>query len=473
MANDSLYRQLVPDAPLHRRTERDASEGQLSRVEAGRSITEPVRAGLQRPRLISSCAGTIDQIMFVFPAYGVDDPELVAGYRSVIGALRPGTEFVVVHAESKRTDVEAWFTAAGHPSANITYVPLPDYVNFTDWAEDGYVALTDSVDDTRYLMEPWEFPRAGDALISESVQDHAPIRSGQAPLIFQGGNCLVGDSFWLLGRDYFADSIELLNRPRPPVSAPEGATSEAFAAQLFADYVDAERTLILVGATRPIPVRHYYGKREESGYFLDVAGDGVGTFQPIFHIDMFITLVGADEQGLFDVLVGSPSLGDELLGTTSPYSLDDVYDAIAEDLANAGLNVHRNPLVHYPTIGRSFTVDELRATAGQPGNEVLLEAVSELVTAGAADSTPVAVRSWHHITWNNCLVENSRSDAGRHVYLPTFGHGPYRELAKVDDRMKVLWEERGFAVHMLGDFNVFARRQGVVHCIKKYLRRGQ
>jgi hypothetical protein len=37
---------------------------------------------------------------------------------------------------------------------------------------------------------------------------------------------------------------------------------------------------------------------------------------------------------------------------------------------------------------------------------------------------------------------------------------------------KALWEESGFTVHLLGDFNPFARRQGVVHCIKKYLRRG-
>ena len=35
-----------------------------------------------------------------------------------------------------------------------------------------------------------------------------------------------------------------------------------------------------------------------------------------------------------------------------------------------------------------------------------------------------------------------------------------------------LWEGLGFDVHSLADFNSFARRQGVVHCIKKYLRRG-
>ena len=50
-------------------------------------------------------------------------------------------------------------TAAGHPIGNVTFVELPDYVNFTDWAEDGYVSLADT-NGVSFLMEPWEFPRS-------------------------------------------------------------------------------------------------------------------------------------------------------------------------------------------------------------------------------------------------------------------------------------------------------------------------
>jgi hypothetical protein len=80
------------------------------------------------------------------------------------------------------------------------------------------------------------------------------------------------------------------------------------------------------------------------------------------------------------------------------------------------------------------------------------------------------VRSWHHITWNNCLVEDSDAE-GRHVYLPTYGAGA-PDLAALDAHMAALWERLGYTVHPLADFGSFARRQGVVHCIKKYLRRG-
>ncbi len=454
MPRPRAFRLLVPDAPPHGRTEGDLSAVQLRRTRAVGALRQP---GLQSPSLVSSCDGSIDRILFAFPRYGVEDRDLAAAFRSVIAALRVGTRFVVVHHDS--TPVTAWF--GGHPAENVTYVPMPDYVSFTDWAEDGYVSLKDGADGTAYLMEPWEFPRAGDALIADAVGDHAAIQAGQAPLIFQGGNCLVGPRTWLLGKDYFADSLDLLNGARAPVEVPAGSTPEQFVRQIFADYVDAGRELLVVGTGKAIPLRDYYGTRDGDDYVLDIAGDGAGTFQPIFHIDMFITLLGAD-----DVLVGSPRLADGLLGTTSPFALDDVYDTIARDLAAAGMRVHRNPLVHRATRGQRLTVAQLR----QIDDEALQVAVEELVSAGASESTTVTVRAWHHVTWNNCLVENSEA-YGKTVYLPTFGHGANRDLAPVDQHMKGVFESFGYTVHLLADFTKFARRQGVVHCVKKYLDR--
>ena len=379
---------------------------------------------------------------------------------------------MVAHHESQKAAIESWFFGAGHESASITWAPLPDFTNFTDWAEDGYVALEDAADGSRYLMEPWEFPRAGDALIADSVEEFANVNASQSPLIFQGGNCLIGDDFWLLGKDYFADSVQLTQGSRPPVAVPSGTTPESFVRQLFSKYVDAGRNLRVVGTTNAIPIRPFYGAREANEYFLDIAADGGGTFQPIFHVDMFVTLIGRNASNDFEVLVGSPQIADQLLGTTSPYSLSSVYDNIASQLTGFGLTVQRNPLVHRPTFGRTFSVGQLRQTANQPPGDVeLLTAVNELVAAGAGESTAVSVRSWHHITWNNCLVENSEAQ-GKHVYLPTFGHGANADLKPLDDHMKNLCECFEFRVHMLGDFNEFARRQGVVHCVKKYLNRG-
>jgi hypothetical protein len=470
----ALYRLLVPDAPLHRRTERDRRPAPeiAPRARAGALLRgTAARPGLQRPSLVSSFRDRIDTILFAFPNYGVSQPALAEAYQSVVRALRVGTRFVVVHHKSGGRHVKKWFDSAGHPAANVTFVPLPDYVSFTDWAEDAYVALTEDSGARTYLMEPWEFPRAGDALLAEAIQEVTDIQAAQAPLIFQGGNCLVGDEFWLMGKDYFADSLSLVASDRAPVEKPDRKSPAAFLRRLFKDYVDADRKLVVLGTAKEIAVREYYGTREGRQFFLDLASGGTGLFQPIFHIDMFVTLVGWNARREFQVLVGSPAMADEMLGTTSPFALDDVYDTLAKALAREGFEVTRNPLVHRPTIAQTTTVARLRDLATTATNEALLDAVKELEALGARDSTKVNVRDWHHVTWNNCLVENTET-VGRHVYLPTFGHRPNGDLKTIDVHMKKLWTSLGFTVHPLADFNEFARRQGVVHCIKKYLRRG-
>jgi hypothetical protein len=468
MVNDSIYRALVPDAPAHMRTEGDAST--MATVKRRRLLAiQEASPGLQSPSLVSSYAGAIERVLFCFPAWGAEEPDLAAGYRSVIEALRPGTRFIVAHAKAARPLVEPWFEQASHPSENVEFVPLPDYVNLTDWAEDAYVALTE--DGESYLMEPWTFRRGGDAMIADAVEEYTDVRASSAPLIFQGGNCLVGSDFWLLGKDYFADTIYLFNEPQPPVGVGQNGDPRMLATETFSRYVDATRRLILIGTRKPIPIVGHVGSKQDGVFYLDVAASGAGTFQPIFHIDMFLTLVGENGDGKFEVLVGSPSLADERLGTTSPFALGAVYDDIAESLGREGFVVRRNPLVHRSTLGRRATLPELTELTQRPGGESVALAIAQLRKAGADDSTEIQVRDWHHITWNNCLVENAGA-MGKDVYLPTFGHEPYEDLAIIDAEMSELWESLGFTVHLLADFNPFARRQGVVHCIKKYVRRG-
>lgn len=466
MYGDAAFRFLVPDAPGHRRTDRD----RFPAVGPSRAATLNqlrVTPGIARPSLVSSWAGSIDRLLLAFPSYGVHAPELAAGYRSVIGTLRRGTEFVVVHHERDRAAVEAWFAEAGHVAR---LVPMPDYVDFTDWAEDGYVALVDQGEEGTYLLEPWSFPRAGDSLIADAVEEHGPVRATQAPLVFQGGNCLIGDDFWLLGTDYFLDTLELVGSGELPVSVPPGQTAADFVRELFRRHVDSDRELVLVGTRRPPGLKAYYATVEDGEFHLDVPGDGVGDVQPIFHIDMFVTLTGRAD-GRFRVLVGSPRLADELLGTTSPFALQNAYDEIAAGFEARGFDVVRNPLVHRPRIAQRLTFANLRAFSETPDGAELREVVAELAAAGAQAQSTVNVRAWHHITWNNCLVENS-AEVGRNVYLPTFGHGDNADLAVIDDEMDRLWTGLGFTVHRLADFNAFASRQGVVHCIKKYLGRG-
>jgi hypothetical protein len=226
---------------------------------------------------------------------------------------------------------------------------------------------------------------------------------------------------------------------------------------------------VVLGTEKPISLRQYVGTKEGSEYILDVPAEGAGTYQPIFHIDMFVTLVGGGKNEKFKVLVGDPSLADKALGTKSPYALAEVYDTIAKQFEDLGFEVVRNPIVHWQTKGRKYKLSKLGEIAASSKDEALSRSVAELAGLGASDATDVTARSWHHITWNNCLVE--RMEKGSTVYLPTFGYGDKSSLAVLDQQMTALWKGLGFEVKLLGDFNGFAERQGVVHCIKKYLER--
>ena len=203
---------------------------------------------------------------------------------------------------------------------NLEFVPMPDWVSLTDWAEDGYVSLKDAADDSGYLMEPWSFPRAGDSLIADAVEEYTELKASGAPLVFQGGNCLVGERLLAAGH-------RLLRRhPGPPgrvtaagLDATRRRSRGSSPRGCSATYVDATRRLILVGTRRPIPLRDFVGTHETGTTSISTSpSEGAGTFQPIFHIDMFVTLVGPGADGAFEVLVGSPRLADERLGVSSP-----------------------------------------------------------------------------------------------------------------------------------------------------------
>jgi hypothetical protein len=412
----------------------------------------PVASGPGEPSLISSAHGKISRLLFVIPEY-VADPGaelLVKAYDSVFKQLPEYTRVVVL----------------AHPAAqNITEKLLKDngldgraeartaaaYLPLTVWAEDAYAAANDA-DGSAWLVEPFVFTRNGDALIADNVSRFTNIKNSQTPLVFQGGNILIGDDFWFLGMDYIAETIQLaLGKfpnvgARPPLKLPDDLPSTdkpkerqdallKFAEGLLGQYLDRKRKLVPVFSRKEIP-RSVQKKIKVGGEdWTEVIFDGTGNFQPIFHIDMFLSLAGRDDQGRYQVLVGSPKLAAELLGVTSPpQAMDEIFDDIAQQLADLGFAITRTPL---PLV--------------------------------AYDDPDEKVRRWEWATSNNCWVEISQ-DAKR-VYLPTYGYAEFEKLKATDDAIANIWRGLGFEVVQFGDFHPFTIAQGAAHCMKKYLGR--
>ena len=118
--NPSTYSELVPSPPRFRRTEGDGSLDRADDRERPRSMAmappQDEAPGIQTPSLISSYQGDIKSLLLVFPTFGVEDPILSSAYRSVIAAMRPGTQFAVCcHEEVMGTVSEVPVTWVHRP----------------------------------------------------------------------------------------------------------------------------------------------------------------------------------------------------------------------------------------------------------------------------------------------------------------------------------------------------------------------
>jgi hypothetical protein len=392
---------------------------------------EPVK-----PRIVSTAHGSIDHVLLTYPAYLQGELSYERVYADLLAKLPKRTEVTVFVHPRVEADLQR-VVDEQRAGATTNLVVAPEFLNFTVWAEDPYVVVedTDPASAATYLVEPFTFNRAGDALIADRVAQASPFQSTQSPLYFQGGNVLIGDDFVLLGVDYLNETLDTF-RTSGAVSIPAGADPFDYISGLFRRTFGEDRELFFPGTRLPVPQQSEGPITVNGQRWTEQRYIGTGTRQPIFHIDMLISLAGRGPDGRYRLLVGSPAEADRILGRPpSRYAMHEVFDDVASRLSAEGFDVIRNPLpityVDYP--------DE-------------------------------RLREWYFPTSNNVLVEIA--DDSRQVWLPTYGHGPWQELAATDEANRQVWEGLGFEVHLLGDFNIFTQNLGAVHCIKKFLLRG-
>jgi hypothetical protein len=210
---------------------------------------------------------------------------------------------------------------------------------------------------------------------------------------------------------------------------------ENYVKRLYQQTFDPQRKLVYVGTKLPVPQYQTRPITLNGEPWTEEIYLGTGNVQPIFHIDMFIALAGRSKSGKYRLVVGSPAQADKLLNRRPiPHAMAAIFDDVARQLRRQGFEVMRNPL---------------------PLTYV--------------DDASQKVRTWYFATANNCLVQIDAES--QTVWLPTYGHGPWAELAVTDEANERVWERLGFEVHRLGDFNPFTQNLGSVHCIKKYLER--
>ncbi|GAA0584947.1 hypothetical protein [Caenispirillum bisanense] len=420
-----------------------------ARVEAGVAALPP---DPPTPAPSSSVNGQIQRMLLAISDEIAMSAPLWPVFQAIIIQM-PNTAFVVLVEEEARQIVSQWLTLQG-PVVN-------GRVTLVDWQqnEDGDPPLTGWVQDP-FIPAVYGGQRPPtQLLVPQGSDDPIPIQlaADQAleleravtPVAFEGGNLLFDAGRYCIGLDTIDQTQALItNGTIPP--APHGVGADGYITNLYHRYVDGTRDPCRIGLpdvtypaqqTREIMVNgHPY---DETVYF----GNLEGTHQPIFHIDMFITLLGRDEATDSPlVLLGSPIQAQDLMYDeveTPPEALADGFDAIQTQLQSYGYVVRRNPL---PLMYLDFPPDE--------GNER-------------------GERRWFFASYNNCIVEVT--ETSKTVWMPTYGQG-YGEweprLARVNDANEALFQELGFTVIRMPDCTMLACDAGSIHCVVNYLQRG-
>lgn len=427
---------------VHRRDADVPDDVRRARVRTAAVAASIAGTRPSSPSLVATAAGAIAHLLLTIPSYAVQggarNPYGVV-YRDLIAKLPAETELVILTHEAVADDVRGWLAGAGRATpGHDELVVTDDFLGFSVWAEDAYAVIAEDFGveggSAHAFVEPAAFPRYGDALVADQVSTAAQLGLYQAPLHLQGGNVLIGDDFFFIGIDYplltFAEGI---------LTAPTPAAEDELVREVYRRYLDAERTFVPVGTTLPVPPadRREFRLQGETWVEDIYAGNAPGTRQPIFHIDMFVSLAGRGADGRYRVLVGDPRAAAQL--TNEPlqaHAMAPIFDDIARDLARRGYAVTRTPL---PLV--------------------------------YSDDPGARVRSWYFATSNNALVHAPDGDRPT-VYLPTYAHGPFATALAATDRANAeVWEGLGYEVVALGDFHPFAINLGAAHCIKKYLGR--
>jgi hypothetical protein len=359
---------------------------------------------------LSDVSGRITHILFALPGY---DPTfaqpLLSSFREIREALGPNVRCSVVHRPDQAELVQehlgatasldgiAWDAGfvlrLGHTHSTvdgstlrITRLALPD---FTSWIQDAFLVAGNS---DRILASSHVRRQHGgwDDEVPYRVADHLCWRYEQLSCAFEAGNVLVDDECVVIGVDVRAN-----------------ASPQQW---------DALQSVLTRGGRR-----------------LVVIGP---TPQPVFHLDLYVTLAGLDHaSGKPIAVVGSVRRARELIGQRADLGVDQGLDATAAELEQAGYLVRRLPLLPF---------------------------TSDLAPGGA----------WY--SYNNCLVERyGKSETEcRRVIVPAYGSGNAADLDTLDAEAARVWSSLGFGVRLVrGAFAHLAPLGGSVRGMTKVLRR--
>lgn len=406
-------------------------------------VTIPV----DNPRLVSSAHGLLNRILIVFPQY-TEKSENIELIAELFKKMPSSTKFVIwVYNDTRTIKVLEeelfhlgidYFFYEGRLDTKDLYVgrkccvlKAPKNFQFSAWIQDPFLVVQEgnwNINSSKcYLVEPsFDFVDIDeDHFIANHLAQLELFETFKAPLIFHGGNILVGDRFILIGNLHFElTKYHLLNGAKEKFpSFTSYQYVDMFVKNVISRFLGGDKQVIVVGD------KDYFLRSRTQAASAKINKTQVR--QPFIHIDMYVTLAGRTENGDYVILVGNP-VAVQSKDYAIVNSMKKQIDQIAISLRREGFVVIRNPI----------PLTRTRVTKGNT----------------------------YYCLYNNAIVEIDHSS--KKVWLPTFAFDQWKEqLIEYDLENIHIWKSLDFEVITLDNFHAHVQNNGGVHCMVKFLER--
>ena len=344
-------------------------------------------------------------LLLALPAFMV--PSLEPACRSLLAQICATTELIIATHQSTAKRVRQWLEDF-QLIQRCQLIIIDNNIPLSMWVQDDFHVIRHPDGTPGLLISQQAKPHVHSLL--RQIADVTGMALTNVEYAPDGGNILAGKDRILIGGNdcYGKDTKKLpdfVSENFLSIACPNKTSSEL-------------KQPLLLGGEEWEEVFHF--------------GNKTNTCQPVFHIDIFLSLAGRRQDGRPRVLVGDPGMAARFLDCAPhDHCSQSAFDDIADQLKAEGFDVVRNPL---PLV--------------------------------YCDNEGSRERQWYFSSSNNAIVQDC-STYGRIVWLPTFGHGNWPELAATDAANINIWKNLGFDVRPIANCQPLAENLGGLRCFTK------
>lgn len=369
------------------------------------------------PHPVSSLKGKIEVLVVKLPknSEGLKEYNILSIFAEIAKKIETLKTIIIIYHGQEFSETNHLYTLL--EDINITVIPLKvAHGNLTSWIQDIFypVLFKNSIHAIEKDKLCWvigkKYSRDEKVILTKLLEQNQSalninnldnVVARASPVTFEGGDILIDDVLVLAGKD---------------------SKSKV---DFYKKWLGVHP--IYVGIDNTVKWNKYQLFPNDGvmsdGFYHTFQKGIFGEKQPLFHIDLFITLAGLNEKKEYIIMVGEPMLDFQF----SKKAPNDVFSFLYHWVNDFKVIIN-NSIQHLKKTQHGHPIKIVR-------NPLVLTYEDDILDAnGNIYKTPT--RKWFWTSYNNCLVQVVGDD--KKVWLPSYGgkYSNYAEQEKLLDPIK-------------------------------------